>query len=115
MNYVVGRAKLKKKAAIKSSFEPELTIYVTYIPSPLIRWVSLADVHRKKISSFAKFVNDSFKVLHKSDKKWRSAATTKVQNQRAIPFHEIQQPTLLSVNSCNFAIGGSRAKLCCLV
>ena len=66
------------KATVESSVEQALQ-FVTYVKSPVIRWVSLADVHRKKISSFAKFANDFFKVLHKSDKEWRSAATTKVK------------------------------------
>ena len=39
----------------------------TYIPTPIIRWVSFANVNCKKLCNLVKIVNDGLKLFHKSD------------------------------------------------
>ena len=61
----------------------------TYIPTPIIRWVSFANVYCKKICNFVKIVNDGLKFFHKSDKERWSGAAAEVKNKWAIPFSKI--------------------------
>ena len=39
----------------------------TYIPTPIIRWVSFANVNCKKLCNLVKIVNDGLKLFHKRD------------------------------------------------
>ena len=71
---------------------------ITYIPTPLIGWVSFADVDNDKICNIFKLPNDLCEVVQESDEEWRSAIATEVYDKWPTTSREIQQSALFLVS-----------------
>ena len=96
-------------------FQKRQVNHMTYIPSPSVRWMCLADINNKKICHISKVPNNLGKVVLETDEKRRSAAAAKVKNQRPIPFDEVQNSAFLSICGNQMAVWCGHTKSSCLL
>lgn len=87
----------------------------TYIPTPLVCWVSLTNIDNNEICHLFKLSNDTREVVPKVYVKRRSAATTKVDYKGTFSSGEIQESARLAIHCNQIAVWSARTKTSRLV